>query len=221
VEEGGGATARTAWQRFVARCDVIAPVTAAALHGAADDFALANLMQEMGYTWTDALVAWLGVSDGADRTFAGAVIPPCFIPAPVARIRETWHLMTGISSDTGDPAELVILEAGKAGTSSPYFLRAWVPIADDTSGNLLFVDLRPGEMHGSVCQWWRDDGFHEHPLWPGVARMAEDIAGALDGGRWAPDETGERDMEPAVVDGMLRWEDTDTWETTRGSEPNP
>ena len=194
----------------------MAPVTAAALHRAADDAALATLQREMGHTWTDALVAWLRVSDGAERVFAGAVIPPCFIPSPVDRIRELWRLMTGITGDIGNPAELAILEAGEAGTSSPYFLRAWVPIADDTTGNLLFVDLRPGELHGSVCHWWRDDGFHQHPIWPGVARMAEDIAAALECGLWAPDDTGEGDLEPAVVDGMLRWEDADTWETLPG-----
>lgn len=188
-------------------------MTAAALHGAADGVALAAAQQELGHTWPNDLVAGLNVSDGAERAFTAAVIPPSFIPSPVARIKADWHLLTGISRHIGDPGELAAFEAEEAGSSSPFFLRSWVPIADDTSGNLLFVDLRPGELQGSVCCWWRDDGFHQQPIWSGVASMTVEIADALESGLWVPDDTGERDMEPVVRDGVLAWEDADGWET--------
>ena len=213
MKEFGPATVREVWGRVVAWCSSAAPVTAAALHGPADDVTLAGVQQELGHTWPDDLVAGLKVSDGADRAIVAAVIPPSFIPSPIARIQADWHLMTGIGRDIADPDELTAFVAGEAGASSPYFLRSWVPIADDTSGNLLFVDLRPGELQGSVSCWWRDDGFHQQPIWSGVARMAVEIADALEGGLWVPDDTGERDMKPVVRDGVLGWEDADRWET--------
>jgi cell wall assembly regulator SMI1 len=213
MDEYGPATVRAIWERVVAWCRADAPVTAAALHRAVDDVTLAAAQQETGQAWPDDLVAVLKVSDGADRAIAAAVIPPCFIPSPVARIQADWHLMTGISRDIGDPDELAVMVASEAGSSSPYFLRSWIPIADDTAGNLLFVDLRPGELQGSVSCWWRDDGFHQQPTWSGVARMAGEIADALEDGLWVPDDTGERDLKPVVHDGVLGWEDADSWET--------
>lgn len=97
-----------------------------------------------------------------------------------------------------------------------------MPIADDNSGDWLFVDLRPGERHGCVGKWWGVGGFQQRPIWPGVAEMAEAIIEALDVGLWAPDDTGELDMEPLVEDGVLRWEDADNWETIpRSGSPTP
>jgi cell wall assembly regulator SMI1 len=206
-----------AWRRVVAWCAERAPVTAAALHGPADDDALATVQRDLGQVWPEDLVAWLRVSDGAERTIAGSLIPWMFRPSPTDSIRDDWRMLTDIASEVGDPADLVALQAEPAGSRAHLFLRSWVPIADDTGGNWLFVDLRPGELHGCVGRWWHDDGFHGPDygvhFWASVADMAQNLADALETGRWAPDDSGEQDMVPAVVDGVLDWEDADDEET--------
>ncbi len=133
--------------------------------------------------------------------------------------------MTDIARDVaqeyGYEADLAEMDTEPAGTRAFLFLPSWVPIADDTGGDLLFVDLRPGDLHGCVGRWWNDDGFHGPDygthFWTSVAHMAQSIADALEAGRWAPDDSGEHDMEPTVIDGSLHWEDAEDEETIEAS----
>lgn len=66
---------------------------------------------------------------------------------------------------------------GEAGDPSRGFQSAFVPIAGDSAGRLLFVDLRGGPLHGCVGEW--DDGFVDVVHWPSVAEMLGDVADAL------------------------------------------
>lgn len=219
MDEHSRETASAAWQRVVAWCAVHAPATAAVLHGPGDDDALAAVQVELGQAWPDDLVAWLRVSDGADRSSAAAIIPGGYIPSPIGLIRSDWQLMMGIARDLADADDLDALDQAPAGAAATLFSRSWVPIGDYTNGDLLFVDLRRGEHHGAVFEWWNDDGFHgvghRGVLWDGVAQMAAAIADALEQGRWSPDDSGEHDLEPTVTDGALRWEHPGGWETLR------
>lgn len=209
-------TASEAWRRVVAWCAERAPVTAAAFHGPVDEAALAAVQQDLGQVWPDDLVAWLRVSDGADRSTAASIIPWGFMPSPIERIGENWRMMTDISREVGEADDLAVMEAQPAGSRASLFLSGWVPIADDGGGDHLFVDLRPGELHGCVCRFW-EDGFHGPDygvhFWSNVAHMAESLADALAAGRWALDHSGEQDMVPTITDGALTWEDADDEET--------
>src|SRR5436190_19636554 len=127
------------WRRVVAWCAERAPVTAATLHGPADESALAAVQQDLGQVWPDDLVAWLRVSDGADRNSDASIIPWGFMPSPIERIRTDWQMMTDISREVGQADDLAVMEGQPAGSRAPLFLAAWVPIADDGGGNLLFV----------------------------------------------------------------------------------
>jgi len=199
-------------------------VTAAALHGPADEAGLLAVQQELGrQAWPEDLVAWLRVSDGADRISAASVIPWGFMPSPIERIRTNWRMMTSISRQVGEADELAVMEGQPAGSPASLFLSAWVPIADDGGGDLLFVDLRPGDLHGCVGRFW-EDGFHGPDygvhFWTSVAHMAQTLADALEAGRWAPDDSGEEDKVPTVIDGVLNWEDAED-EETLSWDPTP
>ena len=191
-------------------------MTAAALHGPVDEAALVAVQQELGQVWPDDLLAWLRVSDGADRSTAASIIPWGFMPMPVERIGQNWRMMTSISREVSEAEELAAMEAEPAGSRASFFLSAWVPIAENGGGGMLFVDLRPGELQGCVGRFW-EDGFHGPHygvhFWTSVAQMAQTLADALEAGRWAPDDTGEQDKVPVVTDGVLVWEDPDDWET--------
>jgi cell wall assembly regulator SMI1 len=195
-------------------------MTAAALNDPADDATLTAVQRELGQVWTDDLISWLAVSNGAERDHRASIIPPFFIPLSVSRIQSNWQMLTSISQDLDDAAGLAASEDPKvAGTRSFHFLRQWVPIAENTGGDFLFVDLRDGDRRGAVYQFWRDDAFHgTGAFWASVRAMATSIADALEGGLWAPDDTGERDMEPTVTDGAMEWTDADEWETLGGDE---
>jgi cell wall assembly regulator SMI1 len=206
------AAASEAWLRVIAWCAERAPVTAAALRGPADEAALTAVQQGLGHVWPEDLVAWLRVSDGADRISAAGIIPGGFIPSPIERVPNDWRMMTYISRDVGEAADLEAMEGEPAGSRASLFLSAWVPIADDGGGDWLFVDLRPGEFHGCVGRF-REDGFHGPDygihFWASVADMAQTLAEALEIGRWAANHNGEQDLAPIVIDGVLHWVDAD------------
>jgi cell wall assembly regulator SMI1 len=214
--DGRPETASEAWRRVVAWCAEQAPRTAAALHGPAHEAALITVQQELGQVWPDDLLAWLRVSDGADGSPAASIIPWGFVPMPIDRIGTNWRMMTDISREVGDAEDLAAMEGEPAGSRASHFLSAWVPVAGDGCGDMLFVDLRPGELYGCVGRFW-EDGFHgpEYGVhfWTSVGQMAQTLAEALEAGRWAPDDTGEQDKVPVVTDGVLEWEDPDDWET--------
>lgn len=207
--------AAAAWRRVVAWCTQRAPVTAASLHGPADDATLVAVQDELGQEWPDDLVAWLLVSDGADRSHTTALIPGGFIPAPVERIRHDWHMLTGIARDVareyGTTDDLAEMDTAPAGAPAFLFLPSFVPIADDTSGDLLFVDLRDGKDHGRVGHWDHEDGYHgadhDYMSWIGVSHLARTVADALENGRWAPDGRKQNDQIPVISNGVLHWED--------------
>lgn len=211
---GDSEAAAAAWRRVVAWCAERAPATAAGLHGPADDVALAAVQDELGQIWPADLVALLRVSDGADRSRATSLLPWGFIPSPIDRIRDDWHMMTGIARDVarehGTTDDLAAMDTAPAGAAAYLYIPSFVPIADDTCGDLLFVDLREGEDHGRVGHWSGDDGYHgaDHGYmsWTSVAHMARTLADALEAGRW---DSGGADMIPAVTNQVLRWEKPD------------
>ena len=214
---GDPEAAAAAWQRVIAWCAERAPATAAGLHGPADDAALAAMQDELGQVWPADLVALLRVSDGADRSHATSLIPWGFIPSPIDRIRDDWHMMTGIARDVareyGNTDDLAAMDTAPAGAGAYLYIPSFVPIAEDTSGDLLFVDLREGEDHGRVGHWSGDDGYHgadhTYKSWTSVSHLARTLADALKAGRWTPNESGRSDKIPVVTDGILRWEDPD------------
>ncbi|KJK49393.1 hypothetical protein UK23_13915 [Lentzea aerocolonigenes] len=56
------------------------------------------------------------------------------------------------------------------------------PIAMNSGGDSLVVDLRPGEHRGAVHFWDHEEWGLDEPLWPGVGAMLADIADALEAG---------------------------------------
>ncbi|GLY50687.1 hypothetical protein Lesp01_43430 [Lentzea sp. NBRC 102530] len=67
---------------------------------------------------------------------------------------------------------------GPAGTPSADFRRTFLPIASNGSGDVLYVDERPGPESGCVCQWWHDD-YMWAKLWPSVDAMLTDVLQAV------------------------------------------
>src|SRR5262249_31196389 len=119
------------------------------------------------------------------------VLPPFYTPQSLSGMLADWTGTCGIiatedTSWTGD---------------TPWWDRAYVPFAEDGSGGVLFVDLRPGE-HGRVGEFYPDDGGNS-ATWPGsVAELLEGTASSLESGR---PYAGH--YRPKVgADGLLDWD---------------
>lgn len=111
------------------------------------------------------------------------------------------------------PANVPGRQEGEAGTAIQGFSRHFVPVGDDTTGDLLVVDLRPGEHHGCVLTWGQIDGHRGAPTWPSVAHMWVDVALALETGSSAeemsdedPHLTSNGCAAAFTEEGTLQWE---------------
>jgi len=76
---------------------------------------------------------------------------------------------------------------------------ALASIADNLGGDYLFLDLRPGPMHGCAGESRRDDVGVGDPAWPSVAAMLSDVANGLVNG------ADVHKRRPVFEDGILNW----------------
>ncbi|MEO3782867.1 SMI1/KNR4 family protein [Actinocorallia sp. B10E7] len=75
----------------------------------------------------------------------------------------------------------------------------WLPIADASTADGLFIDQRGGTDHGSVGHFVHDDSARLN-LWPSLAAMLHDVADAVEGVRDVPS------LQPSVWEGQfLEW----------------
>ncbi|MDQ7908289.1 SMI1/KNR4 family protein [Phytohabitans sp. ZYX-F-186] len=145
------------------------------------------------------LVAWWRRSCGATGFVQGRLIPG-YTPCTVDQAVDHRELMLDIAScqDRAETATLVATPAGSPRT--PYWLPVWLPIAHDGGGCNLFIDLRPGPLHGCVMQWDKYEAAGLKPRWPSVATMLAEIAHALQ------HHTDVDGYQPeALDDGTLDW----------------
>ncbi|MFJ3224292.1 hypothetical protein ACIPJS_13105 [Streptomyces sp. NPDC086783] len=164
----------------------------------------------MGQTFLDAVRDQLLLFDGAEANpITGALLPPMYIPVGLERMQMLWQRKLAVPQFSASAAPAT----SQAGEPCQEFHPLLVPIGDDTTGDLLVVDNRPGELRGSVLNWSTADGYFGTPSWPGVADMWADVARALEAG---VARGIEGDTDPPLTfngcaavftaDGYLEWE---------------
>jgi len=193
------------WDRIEAWLRVNAPTSDEHLGTPARKDAIPPVATLVGEPLPDDLVAWWRRSCGTTSFFAGQLLPPGFAPYSIEQAVECRAMMLDIAAC--DDSELAALSAEPAGSPCWNWLPMWVPIAHDTGGDNLFVDLRPGPEHGCVTQWYETEFATVDPKWPSVATMLAEIADALEHG------TEVHGVRPEVLDdGTLEW----TWQAATG-----
>ncbi|WP_158847745.1 SMI1/KNR4 family protein [Saccharothrix deserti] len=145
----------------------------------------------------DDLIAWWRRSCGTTDISAAGLLTG-YAPYSIDQAVDCRTMMLRIAA-CEDDAELAELSAEPAGSPCRNWLPMWVPIAGDTSGDHLFVDLRPGPERGCVMQWYETEGASMEPKWPDVATMLAEIADALEHG------TDIAGVRPEVLDGTIHW----------------
>jgi cell wall assembly regulator SMI1 len=204
----------------VSWCHEHVPATADAILPPAGTTALRDAEAATSGPWPDDLRSWYALADGTERTPAGYVLP-FHRPLPLAEVVSEWSMWqdiervrSAVPRDPGADARLRALggvpeersdvvgqsESEPAGTPARAFLKSFVPIAEDQAGAYLFVDTRPGPLHGCVTEFVSGDADVSGPLWPSVEAMLSDVADALHLDRPVCGRL------PVVFDGELDWD---------------
>jgi len=132
--------------------------------------AVAAVEHSMGTELPADLVA-LWRLEGRDP---GSWLPPgaCALEEPIDAL-DTWAILVEVAEEE-DPSDPMWPNR---------FVPELLPIAMNSGGDSLVVDLRPGEHRGAVFFWDHEEWGLEEPLWPGVAAMLADVAEAVETGR--------------------------------------
>jgi cell wall assembly regulator SMI1 len=199
------------WDRIVGWLTENLPATANFVNPPAPDKTIFWLETAIGYSLPADLADYLRLADGTrHRWVRGSLIPTLYNLLPAEGMlseRKKWRQVYGEKRRPEDDQP--------AGTRSDEWLDAFLPIADAAVGVSLFVDLRPGDRYGCVCEFDPESGGHvSAPWWTGVADMFEDVAEAMVNGRPALQEysNGARWRLRPVLPGFeedddyLRWD---------------
>jgi cell wall assembly regulator SMI1 len=208
-------TVEESWTSIIDWLNRNAP-RADAIRGPADPVALCGAEEAVQEALPDDLRAWWLIADGFG-THRGTVtlLPALYMPMPQATAldeRATWMSILESDPDRSPPND------PEAGTVTYNFSPKFLRIAEGGGGSSLFVDLRPGLLHGCVMEWVIGQEFTPRPLWSSTRAMLHDVSEALTTGAPCLQEHAELMAEvsfPASplhasvpADEMLRWSDS-------------
>ncbi|WP_018348196.1 SMI1/KNR4 family protein [Longispora albida] len=180
--------ASSAWREVAAWLAAYAPETLAGVRPAASEADLAAVEAALGVPLSPDMTALWRATSGlpAPSSLPTPLIPACYHLLSPQEALASWQLGNQLvrSGASRTPRELETAIASQcrlpAGSPGSTWLPAWLPIAEDRSGNGLFLDLRPGPARGCVRRYsvgyWPESSA---PAWPGVAVMLTAIAGSL------------------------------------------
>ncbi|MEU4395246.1 SMI1/KNR4 family protein [Kribbella sp. NPDC023855] len=198
------------WEQIVEWLRLHVPAAAENLQPRAPWGQISSLRAGMARRLPGDLVAWLNVCNGfTQRGAFGYILPVFHIPLPVEEMMRRRDRVRAVHS--ARPREG---EGDPAGTASTAWLDAFLPISDSGNDVELFVDLRDGDLFGSVGQFDAEGGGFSYPQWASTAGMLADVADALTLGQPAMVDYARRQStewsraapwEPYVDDGRLRW----------------
>ncbi|MBQ0895466.1 SMI1/KNR4 family protein [Micromonospora sp. U56] len=200
------------WQLIATWLAEHAPLTASEMRPPASPAAIEAVQRQLPVRLPADLVAWWESCDGFTDGAVYALLPEIHVPLCTARVIEARQSQLDLEAKFGSPTAMT----GQAGEFSRAFQDAFVPIAEDHCGQLLFVDLRPGPLHGCVSEWDHEQAFLALPIWDSVAAMLTDVAVALQSGtpacldfarrQRAAGSTADPSAVPIVTpDGELEW----------------
>lgn len=192
------------WTRILIWLQTHASATAQALRPPAPAATLLAAQERTGVSWPPELREWFGLHDGWERDAWPSILPGWSSPMSLQRLLDDWQMQQEIWADlAGDDediaAQLVEAAGEDAGHVAGVFLPSFVPLDEDQSGDVLFVDCRPGPRQGCVTEWGKENLDSSGVGWWSIGQMLNDVADHLE------DRTPCRFWRPQVVDGVLSW----------------
>lgn len=165
--------------------------------GATED-QVADAMRATGGLWPEELTTFFRLVNGFPRENWVSIFPShelFDLNRAVSERQLELDIWGEIDAEMGAEPQTDTSAGDYVGTYLPYFL----PFAG-ADGYLLFVDARPGPLHGCVTEFEKVDADGEGPKWPSLSAMLTNLADSLETGKAFDGRT------PTVVDGELRWE---------------
>ena len=191
-------TVAESWERIVAWCAEYAPASLSSIRPAAPESERRAAEDVTGVQWPDDLRAWYALADGTEIEPRGTLLP-FHRPLPVGEVVNRWRMLQSVWASIYPPD---VLEAGRqrqAGTVAAAFLADYVPVAEDGTGDTMYVDTRDGGPTGCVGVFFHADTDTYGPVWDSVTAMLADVADSLEQNR--PCNGGL----PTVTDQRLAW----------------
>jgi len=192
------------WRRVMTLLSEHAPATARGIRPPAPIAHVERLRNRVGLELPPELLAWWAFMDGVDDQHvrgAGYLIPKGYLPLSVARAENEYARQSQYPDpDCCTPGGTHRKQAGQEGFP---FCTAVLPIGRAIDGGLLCVDLRSGEHHACLMEWYASDGIHWSD-WASVTEIIEEIAERLD--TYIHDrEPPYRERHPVISEGELGW----------------
>lgn len=149
-------------------------------------------------TWPQELVDLLGHVNGFPRE-AWVQLFPVHELFDLDRVVDERRLELEVWGELDDDVGAEPLTESFAGEAAETFVPEFVPFAG-RDGNLLFVDTRPGPLHGCVTEFDKVGADDVGPRWVSVSALLTELADSLEhgtvfDGRWTP----------TVSEGRLEW----------------
>ena len=149
-------------------------------------------------TWPQELVDLFGHINGFPRE-AWVQLFPVHELFDLDRVVDERRLELEVWGELDDDSGAEPLTDSFAGEAVETFVPEFVPFAG-RDGNLLFVDTRPGPLHGCVTEFDKVGADDVGPRWVSISALLTELADSLEhgtvfDGRWAP----------TVADGRLEW----------------
>ncbi|MEU8967157.1 SMI1/KNR4 family protein [Streptomyces sp. NPDC048491] len=161
------------WERVCAALEARAPLSADCLRPPATAAELDEAEGVIGVALPAQLRELLLLSDGVEAQQAARLLPPFHMPMSIERLTASWRMKVSIAGEGAGGGH-------EAGSPTQSFHRLFLPVGDDTTGDLFVVDMRPGRLHGCVLNWSNVDGHFGEPQWESFGFMWQDVALALE-----------------------------------------
>jgi cell wall assembly regulator SMI1 len=186
-----------AWQELLVELAQRAPTTWSALRPPSTS--TQNVEARLPRPLNEELRSWFGLHRGFDPWTAGQIFPfNTAVDLPTA-VEDTLLRRRIWQADPLEEQDLEQLTGQPPGRIARTWLDAYVVLAKDGMGGGLFVDLRPGLLHGCVRWWDKVDADDFDILSTSVAALVTDVTHSL--------RTGESvgGWVPHLVDGVIDW----------------
>lgn len=208
-------TVTDSWQTITEWLGTNLPTAAEQISPPAGDADIRAVEEALGLALPADLTEWLRLCNGFGPTNSfGGLLPPLHNPISCTEMLAARAQSLNIDQRLAGLHHLPEPQ-NVAGTKAMRFHPAFLPFADDHAGTKLFVDLRPGDLHGCIGQWDPEQiGFINGPVWAGTAAMLADVAQSLTTGNPVfgsyddpPGPDRREPMEPELIDddSWLHW----------------
>ncbi|MFE3542388.1 SMI1/KNR4 family protein [Nocardia sp. NPDC059177] len=173
-------------------------LTTVHLHGATTE-QIEQAATATGRPWPDELIEFFTHVNGFPAEQWVQLLPADEL-FDLDRVVHERQLELDVWGPLSEDVGLELDPDAQAGDPAGTFLPEFIPFAGQ-DGYLLFVDTRPGDLHGCVTRFHKVDADDAGPTWRSISALLTDLATSLHTSSKFDDS-----RTPTVIDGRLTWQ---------------